>query len=234
MKKIILLSLFFILLVSCNSSVNGEGIATAQKEYKVDKIDNLTISCNCNVILVPGNTTNLRIDSHQNLIDNLDITTNKNSLSIKEKKDVKDFSSYDVYVYVTRDFKKFIIDKKTSVTTSGALNVDELEIIAKDQSKISQTYLITDKLDLRSEDHSSILLEGTTEKMKIKAENNSKLNLFKFEVNEVDFLAEDNALLDVNARQILSGSAKNNTIVSFIGDPNKELKITDQAQVLKK
>ena len=55
MKKIILLGFLGLVVTSCSSSIDGEGAATAQEEYTADNIKDLSVSCNCNVILVPGN-----------------------------------------------------------------------------------------------------------------------------------------------------------------------------------
>lgn len=234
MKNTLLFGLLALALTSCSSSIDGEGAATVQKEFTANTIKDLDVSCNCNVILVPGNKSGVKVESHQNIIDNLEVEAKDTSLKIKEKSNVDQYSAYDVYVYVTRDLENIAIEKQTSLTTSGTLNVDKLDLTATDQSRINQTFLITNNFDLKAEDQSNIMLEGTAGSMKIKAYGESKLNLFKYEVNEADFTTDDNALLDINARQTLSGSAKGNSIVNFMGDPNKETKISDRAQVLKK
>lgn len=234
MKKIFLFGLFSFFLTSCTSTIDGEGAATAEKEYTANTIKDLSISCNCNVILVPGNKTGVKVDSHQNLIDNLEVEAKENSLKIKEKSNVDQYSAYDVYVYTTRDLEKLNVNKQTSLTTSGTLNVDKLDLIVKDQARINQTFLITNNFNLETDDQTNIMLEGTAATMKVKAYGEAKLNLFKYEVNEANFTTDDNAMLDINARQTLYGSAKGNSIVNFLGDPNKDTKISDRAQVLKK
>ena len=234
MKKTLLFGLLVVLVTSCSSPIKGEGAATAQKEYTADNIKELNVSCNCDIILVPGDKTGVKVESHQNIIDNLEVEAKNNSLKIKEKSNVNQYSAYDVYVYVTRDLKNLSIEKQTSLTTSGTLNVDELTMNAKDQARINQTFLITNNFDLKADDQSNIMLEGTAGTMKVKAYGEAQLNLFKYEVNEANFTTDDNALLDINARQTLYGSAKGNSIVNFMGDPNKDTKIADRAQVLKK
>jgi len=234
MKKIFLFGLFTFLLTSCTSTIDGEGAATAEKEFTANTIKDLSISCNCNVIMVPGNKTGIKVDSHQNLIDNLEVEAKDNSLKIKEKSNVNQYSAYDVYVYITRDLEKLNVNKQTSLTTSGTLNVDRLDLTVKDQARINQTFLITNNFSLQADNQTNIMLEGTAATMKIKAYGEAKLNLFKYEVNEANFTTDDNAMLDINARQTLYGYAKGNSIVNFLGDPNKDTKISDRAQVLKK
>ena len=234
MKKALLLGLLTFVVTSCSSSIDGDGAATAQKEYTANSIKDLSVSCNCNVILVPGNKTGVKVESHQNIIDNLVVDAKNNSLDITEKSNVDQYSAYDIYVFVTRDLENLSIDKQTSLTTSGTLNVDKLDVSLSDQSRVNQTFLITNDFDLKAEDQSNVMLEGTAGTMKVKAYGESKLNLFKYEVNEADITTDDNALLDINARNSLYGSAKGNSIVNFMGDPNKDTQISDRAQVLKK
>ncbi len=234
MKKTLFVGFLSLFVFSCSSSIDGDGVATAQKEFTADLVKDLNVSCNCNLILVPGNKTGVKVESHQNIIDNLEVTAKGNSLVIKEKSNVDEYSAYDVYVYVTRDLEKLNVEKQTSMITSGTLNVDALKMTVADQAQINQTFLITNNFDLKAEDQANILLEGTAGTMKVKAYGESKLNLFRYEVNEADFKTDDNALLDINARQTLYGSAKGNSIVNFMGDPNKDTKVADRAQVNKK
>ena len=234
MKKTLLFGLLAVIATSCSSSIDGEGAATAQKEYTANNIKDLSVSCNCNVILVPGNKSGVKVESHQNVIDNLEVEAKDTSLKIKEKSNVNQYSAYDVYVYVTRDLKNLSIEKQTSLTTSGTLNVDELSLSVAGQSLISKTFLITNNLDLKADNQTNITLEGTADAMKVKAYGDAKLSLFKYEVNEADITTDDNVILNINARNTLYGSAKGNSIVNFMGDPNKDTKIADRAQVLKK
>ena len=78
MKKALLLGLLTFVVTSCSSSIDGDGVATAQKEYTASSIKDLNVSCNCNVILVPGNKTGVKVESHQNIIDNLVVDEKNN------------------------------------------------------------------------------------------------------------------------------------------------------------
>ena len=234
MKKTFALSLIGITLLSCSTSLDGEGVATAQKNFTVDQITELDISCNCNVTLIPGNTVGVKIESHQNIIDNLKVEASKGSVKIDENKQVGQFSAYDVFVYVTRDLKEIEINKQTALKVSGTLNVDDLIIETNDQSKISDTYLITNNLKLTTSDQSYNQLNGTSISLVYKGENQSKSDLFTFETNDAQVFISDNAILNINSRKSLAGSAKGNSVVTYIGEPSKDTKISDNAQVLKK
>lgn len=234
MKKLVLLSITGLAFLSCSSAIDGDGAATAQKNFTIDQISKLNIECNCNVTLISGNTIGVKAESHQNILDNLIVEGNKGNLSIKESSTVNQFSAYDVFVYVTRDLKQVSIAKQTNLKVSGTLNVDDLEIQTKEQSKIDNAYLITNNLKLSLYDQSMISLKGTSIALMYKGENQSKGELFDFESNDAQVYTNDNAILNINSRKSLSGSAKGNSVITYAGEPSKDTKIADNAQVLKK
>lgn len=234
MNKFIALSILGLTLFSCSSSIDGEGAATAQKSFTVDQINELNVGCNCNVILIPGNEVGVKVESHQNIIDNLKVEAKKGALTIEETKPVNQFSAYDVYVYVNRDLKDLELEKQTALKVSGTLNVDDLVIEANDQSKIADTYLITNNLKLSVFDQAFVNLQGTSISLIYKGENQSKGDLFTFETNDAQVYTSDNATLNINSRKSLAGAVKGNSIVTYVGEPSKDTKIADNAQVVKK
>ena len=234
MKKILTLSFAGIVLASCSSSVDGEGAATAQKNFTVDHITNLDVSCNCNVTLIPGNEVGVKVESHQNIVDNLVVEANKGSLTIKETTAVDQYSAYDVFVYVTRDLKEVEFSKQASVKVSGTLNVDDLEMDLNDQVKVHDAYLITNNFKLSVNDQAAVTLKGTSMSLIYNGESQSNADLFGFETNDAQAYTTDNAILNINSRKSIAGSAKGNSIITYMGEPSKDTKIADNAQVVKK
>lgn len=232
MKKLLILPLF-VLAASCSSSIDGEGAATEQKSFTVDQISKLEIGCNCNVTLIPGNEIGVKVESHQNINDNLTVEAKNGSLKIGESKNVNQYSAYDVFVYVTRDLKEIELLKQTNLKVSGTLNVDDLQIETTNQAKIDEATVITNNFKLSAYDQSSVRLKGTSVSLVYKGENQSNAELFGFETNDAQVFTNDNAILKLNSRNSLSGSAKGNSVISYLGEPQKDTKIADNAQVLK-
>ncbi len=233
MKKLFILSMFA-MIASCSSTVDGDGAATAQKSFTVDHITSLEVGCNCNVTLIPGNEIGVKVESHQNIVDNLKVEAKNGSLSISESNAVGQFSAYDVFVYVTRDLKEIELSNQTNLKVSGTLNVDDLQIETQNQSKISETYLITNNFKLSVYNQSAVALDGTSVSLIYKGENQSHADLSDFETNDAQVFTSDNAVITINSRNSLAGSAKGNSVVTYIGEPKKDTKIADNAQVLKK
>lgn len=234
MKKILILTLTVITLASCSSSLDGEGVATAQKSFTVDHITNLDVSCNCNITLIPGNEVGVKVESHQNIVDNLLVEANKGTVSITESSKVNQYSAYDVFVYVTRDLKEVEFSEQATVKVSGTLNVDDLAMEVNDQVKLEDVYLITNNFKLSVYDQASVRLKGTSISLIYNGKNQSKAELFDFETNDAQAYTTDNAVLNINSRKSIAGSAKGNSVITYMGEPTKDTKIADNAQVVKK
>jgi len=234
MKRILALSLLGFTVISCSSAIEGEGAATAQQAFTVDQINELNVACNCNITLIPGNEVGVKVESHQNIIDNLKVEGKNGKLNISENKSVGQFSAYDVFVYVTRDLKDIEVSKQTALKVSGTLNVDDLEIEASEQAKIDNTFLITNNLKLSVYDQAAVTLQGTALALVYKGSNQSQGDLFAYESNDAQINVSDNAILNINSRKSLAGSAKGNAVVTYMGEPSKDTKISDNAQVIKK
>ena len=132
-------------------------------------------------------------------------------------------------------FFSVVVGTATSaLKVSGTLNVDDLVIEANDQSKIADTYIITNNLKLSAFDQAFINLQGTSISLVYKGENQSKGDLFTFETNDAQVYTSENATLNINSRKSLAGSVKGNSIVTYVGEPSKDTKISDNAQVVKK
>lgn len=233
MKNLILAGSSFLLLFSCNSGIEGEGAATAIKEFKTDGFSEVEAGCNCDITIIPSETNKVIIESHQNLIDNFEVKTSGNQLTIKEKKKVSKYDLLNVNIYVTSGLKEIELNRRAKMKVAGALKSDKLEISANDQSNISQTYLDVKNLELDLSGQSNIHLGGTAINLKVSASDESQTDLSDLQSVEVKFDAEDNSGLKLNVLKELSGQASDNAQVSYTGDPDKNTTEKDRALVTK-
>ncbi|OFM81862.1 hypothetical protein HMPREF2660_05790 [Weeksella sp. HMSC059D05] len=235
MKKIYVLSVASLLFASCQSNIDGEGPSNQKIVSKnVETIQSLEANCNCELTLIPGTENKVEVESHQNILDNFTIEAKGKTLLLSEKIPVDKYNNYQVFVYVTRDFKNLEIKGLTSAKVVGTLNADNLAISLKDQAKLSEIYLITNDFDLKAQNQTQVDLRGTAVNLNLKAYDQANLNLTNFEVNDTKFVVENNAQIIINSRNSLVGDAKGTAVVEYIGNPRKDTKIADQAQVIKK
>ncbi len=229
MKNFILIISAAILISSCSSSLDGEGAATAQKEFAVDRFSSAEINCNCDVTFIPSEISKVVIESHQNLIDNLEINSKGNDLVIKEKQSVGDYNLYNVNVYFSPQMDEIELNKQARMKISGTLKANEFSLDLNDQSSVNESFIDIKDLDLDASDQTQIRMTGTVIKLDVSTSNESRAELSELLAVEVEFSAKDNSSLSIYAMKDLSGTASNNSQVSYKGDPNKNTTEKDRA-----
>ena len=234
MKNIILLISIATLVVSCSSGIEGEGAATAKKEFAVDHFSSFETHCNCDITLIPSEISKVVVESHQNLIDNLEIKTKGNDLVIKELKSVDNYDLYNVNVYFNPNLNEVELNNQSKLKTSGTLKADQFSFEINDQSSITETFLDIKNLDLDVSDQTQIKMTGTAINVEINAYDESRTDLTELQAVEIDFDAKNNASLSIYAMKDLKGTAVDNAQVSYKGDPNKNTTEKDRAIIQKK
>jgi hypothetical protein len=231
MKKLILVSAALISLLSCSSGMEGEGAATAQKEFPMEVFHSLDLNCNCELTLIPAPTTKVVVESHQNLIDNLVVKLKGNELEISETTDVKSADLYNVIVYFSPDLKKIELNDQAKMKVSGTLKADQFSIEVNDQSNIQETFVEITDLKLALSDQSMVNLTGTIINLDLKSSDESKADLTGTQAVEIDFIASGNSYLSLYAMKDLSGKATDNAQVYYKGDPKKDTTEKDKAKI---
>lgn len=234
MKYILIGTLIIISLFSCTSGIEGEGAATASKTFAVDSFENLEANCNCDINLIPSESAKVVIESHQNLIDNLEINFKNSNLKIREKQPVSKFALYNVNVYFQSNLKEITLNHQAKMKVSGTLKSDQFEISANDQSNISQSFLDIKDFTLNLSDQSHADLNGSVIEMNLNMDSQSHAELSALQVVEMDVNASDNSQASLNVLKDLTGKAIDNAQIYYQGEPNKNTSEKDQALINKK
>ena len=108
MKKLFLLFSISFCLISCKNGIVGEGTADLAQDYKISNFTEIEANGIFKLMLVESDSTYVSVQTHENLIQNMDISNSGNTLKISEKKDVDSFESYEVYVYYNYVNKMYI------------------------------------------------------------------------------------------------------------------------------
>ncbi|WP_395093670.1 GIN domain-containing protein [Vaginella massiliensis] len=233
-KKLLLSTVALVSFTACSSSIDGEGPGDIKHQVAVEHIKSIEVDCNCQVTILQGNENRVEVESHQNIIDNLKINSKGNIVLISETQEVDTYNNYRVYLYVTKELEDLEISGLTDVMVSGTLNVDKLDLKIKDQARIEEAYIIANEVEIKAQNQSQINLQGAVNKLLVKAYDQSNLDLGNFVAYDTEFLAEDNVNFIVNAKSALIGKASGTALIQYIGDPRKDTKVSDQAQVIKK
>lgn len=234
MNKLILITIFSFSVISCSSGLEGEGAATAKKEFVMDQFNSIEANCNCDITIIPSEISKIVVESHQNLIDNLELTSKNGDLVIKEKQKVAKYDLYNINIYSTANLNEIELNKQSKMKISGTLKANEFSIEANDQSMIDQTYLDIKDLDLNFSDQTQATITGIAINLDVDATDESQINLSGLQTVDLEFNAEDNAGISIYALKNLSGKATDNAQVNYKGDPNKDTQTHDRAMINKK
>lgn len=233
MKKFILLSFATFTLLSCNSSIEGEGAATANQEFEIEAFNKIEINCNCDVTIIPSDSTKVVMETHQNLLENMAVDSKKNKLTIKEIKNVSNFKLNNLNIYVT-DLQEIKLNRQAKLKISGTLKTDKIQIETNDQTSINQAYVDFKELKLTAKDQSKIELSGLVINLDLQIHNQAQAHLEKLQVVDIEFSAKDNAIATINPLKSMSGKASGTSQVLYTGDPYKETQESDRALIQKK
>ncbi|MFA7615584.1 MAG: DUF2807 domain-containing protein [Weeksellaceae bacterium] len=229
MKRLIILSYFVFCVTSCNSSIDGEGPATAEHEVATDLFAELRADCNCILTLIPSENPKVIIESHQNLIDNLNVDSKRNRLEISENKRVDKYALYNVNVYFNPELNTVVLKGNTKMKVSGTLKAVKMNFELKDNSSISDTYTDIEKIGIKLKNSCIAQIRGTAISLDADVSGRSNADLAELQSVDVNFKTADEAQLSVFPLKNMTGTANGNSIVKYKGDPNKDTTAKEKA-----
>lgn len=234
MKKLLLTFSGLILITSCSSGLEGEGAATAKKEFTIEQFNSIEANCNCDIKIIPSETQKVVVESHQNLIDNLELVSKRGNLVINEKSKVGEFALYNVNIYSPATLNEIELNNQSRMKISGTLKAEKFKIDANDQSAVTESYVDFKEFELNLSDQSNATITGTAINLDVESSNQAIGNLSELQSVEIDFSAKNQSNLSLWVMKDLSGEASDNAQVTYKGDPNKDTKETGQAIINKK
>lgn len=234
MKKTISLLFVCFTIMSCNSGIEGEGVATAEHEMAVDIFQNLIVNCNCDLNLIPAENTKVVVESHQNLIDNLNIKSKNKSLEITENTKVGKFSLYNVNVYFNPELTKIELKNQTRMKISGTLKADEILIKLADNTMLDKSFVDIREMKIQQSGNSRSHFSGTVIDLIVETSDNANAELEELQAVSVNFKTYDNSMLSIYPMKEMNGRANDNSMVRYKGDPVKDNTTKDRAVIEKK
>ena len=232
MKKLFLLFSISFCLISCKNGIVGEGTADLAQDYKISNFTEIEANGIFKLMLVESDSTYVSVQTHENLIQNMDISNSGNTLKISEKKDVDSFESYEVYVYYNQPIEEISINGKILLESAGVFRGNELELETNDNSRIDLFNMDLKQLDIEAEENSEITLQGKTTKLNIKkAKGATVINLSDLVSNVANVNLSDEAKVELNVENELNGRVQNNASLEYIGNPKKDVDVKDRGTI---
>lgn len=232
MNKFILFLPIFLLIYSCNSSLTGEGDANIAQDYQVEAFDAIEAKGKFKLILIPNDSSYISVQTHQNLLDNMDIYAQNKTLNIGEKTDVDSFESYVVYLYFDKQLDDIELHNKVYLESSEQLSFDKLEISANDETTVKQFAVDVKEMKIEANEKADVEITGSASTLDLKAKKYANVSLgdLKVKVMDVDMSGESEVLANVNKK--LTGRVLENSTLTYVGSPQKDVEVKDNGEIL--
>lgn len=221
-------------LISCNSSIDGESTATAEKTFAIDQFTDLEIDCHCEITLIPAETPKVVVKSHFNLTQNLVVNSKRNKLNIGENKQVGNYDLYHVIVYFHPELQTIQASNRANIKVSGSIKTNKLDIKLSDHCSLDQAFIETEKLNVTLKNKSQATIKGTAREVNLSASEESNALLTQLQSNTIYFNSKNEAKLELNPLEKLEGTAYDHSEVYYLGEPHKSITENGQAVIQKK
>lgn len=227
--------LSFCFFTSCEKNLIGEGDPDVVQDFVIkDSFENLEADGLFKMVFVQSDTTYVSVQSHRNLVDNMDIYVKGATLHFAEKKPVSRFEKYEIYFYSKRPLRKIKLYNKVLCQASEKIIQDQLVLEAYENSIFNMFEIDTNELKLRSEDDASMNLFGVTKELIVKSKDKSKVDVsgLRCRVLEADLADKSDVVSQIEDE--IKGRVLDNSVLTYDGNPSKNVEIKDRAQIIKK
>lgn len=233
-KFLLLFSLFFLIFTACNENIKGEGDAQLAMDFKVEPFTDVKANGKFKLIMIPNDSSYVSVQTHRNLIENVKLYVQNNTLHIEEDKSVDSFESYVIYLYYGNQVNDIEIRHKVLLESSSTLNFDKLDITAMDESVVRQFVINAKEADFTIEDKAEFELSGvaTTVDLKAKDYANVQMEALDVKVLNVDLSGEADVIANVNKE--LEGRVLENATLRYIGSAIKDVDVKDNGEIINK
>lgn len=235
MNKLFFLTLLALtFLTSCSESIKGEGDAGFAQDFKVEPFDGINAKGKFKIVLIPNDSAYVSVQSHKNLIENMDIYVQNEELYINEKENVDSFESYVIYLYYNQNLTDISIGNKILMESSSTLNFDNIDIMATDEALIRQFVIKAKEAKITARDKAEISISGNATTLNLKGKNYATLNLEALNVKVLDVDLGGECEVFANVSKELEGRVIKNATLNYIGSPQKDVDVKDNGEILNK
>ncbi|MDQ7947718.1 MAG: head GIN domain-containing protein [Pedobacter sp.] len=219
MKTKTLLRIAALLLVPTLSYMN---VRAQSKNVAVKDFNSIGVSSGIDLYLTQGPSENLTIKGSQDLIKDVVVEQEGNSLTIKYKEGInwsRMFKNQSIKVYVTyKSLKAVAASGGSDVYTENTLKSDALSVAASGGSDVKLT-LSVKNFRLAISGGSDAELRGTGENISIAASGGSDIEAFNFVAENAKVIVSGGSDANINVSKALDAMASGGSDINYKGNP---------------
>jgi len=211
------------LFTSCTTSIKQPNNDFVERSVKVDSFSRIKLEGAYNVKLIQGTTPSLKVNTTANLHDNINISTENNTLYIKTR--VKNLEVDEIKLDITvNNIEEIDIEGGAFVVSEGFLKATDLSIYLKGGAHID-LQVNAETIFARTEGGVNMEFEGTVNKFTSISEGAGNIDADKLEAKEVNCRVSGVGNASVYAIEKLDATVEGVGKIGYRGNPviNKQV-----------
>jgi hypothetical protein len=191
------------------------------KNISLANFQNVTVASGIDLYLTQGSTEGVKLVAHEDLINDVVIQKEGNSLTVKYKNNIswgRMMKGQSIKVYVTcKNISAITASGGSDVYGQNTLKTNTLNITASGGSDVKLS-IATQNLELRTSGGSDVELKGTATNMSATASGGSDIDALELIVDYAKVTASGGSDANVNVSKGLEASASGGSDVSYKGN----------------
>ena len=224
MKTLTKLAAVVILLISTTScfidgmtGIKGNRNVVSEERAISSNFDEIKVQQGIRLLITQDNSTSLKVEADENIIDLLRTEIQNNQLKIYFEKNVYKAKARNVYLS-TNDIKKIKASSGSSVISENTIQSNALELDASSGSSM-KIYVNAEKVTTESSSGANIRVNGKSKILSCSASSGSSINADDLKTIDATVKASSGANIDVNVTGILTAKASSGGDIDYEGNP---------------
>jgi len=226
--KLTAILLLFLTTTSCFvdglTGIKGNGEVVSEDRTINSNFNEIKVQQGIQVFLTQGNSTELKVEADENIIDLLITEVKDNELKIYFEKNVNKAKSRNVYL-TANEISKIRTSSGAMIKTENTLETNTLELDSSSGSSIKVTVNASEIIS-SSSSGSNIHVYGKTKSFSASASSGSSIDADKLETVNTSAKVSSGANIDVNVSGKLVAKASSGGSIDYEGNPTEVNKDT--------
>jgi hypothetical protein len=226
--KLTAILLLFLTTTSCFvdglTGIKGNGEVVSEDRTINSNFNEIKVQQGIQVFLTQGNSTELKVEADENIIDLLITEVKDNELKIYFEKNVNKAKSRNVYL-TANEISKIRTSSGAMIKTENTLETNTLELDSSSGSSIKVT-VNANEISSSSSSGANINVYGKAKLFSASASSGSSIDADKLETINTTAKVSSGANIDVNVSGKLVAKASSGGSIDYEGNPTEVNKDT--------
>lgn len=207
-------------LVICGG-LNSSVKAQSSSNVPITNFDGVAVSSGIDLYLMQSNAENIKVSAHPDLIKNVLVSKEGNTLKIAYKDNIswgKLFKGQSIKVYVNyKTLESLTASGGSDVFTQNTMRTPKLAIKASGGSDLKMD-IITKDIEIQSSGGSDLDIKGSADNMSLTCSGGSDVNAYNFLVNYAKVTASGGSDANIHVSKGLEANASGGSDIKYKGD----------------